>query len=140
MRYIEAIETIREALLKTGIEVYYGEMPPKPTSDFIIWQEEFESRVLRGNGRRLKNTLIGSIHFFCREPYCDNIRKIEYELDQAGINFRFNAKLIDQDLKGYHYEWIFETPIIDAPRKVENDYSITEDNDNANSEQENKKG
>lgn len=136
MRYIEALEKIREALLNTGAEVYYGEMPPKPTKDFIVWQEEFESRVLRGNGRRRKNTLLGSIHFFCREPYCDTIRKIEYELDQADILFRFNAKLIDQDLNGYHYEWIFETPVIDAPHKVENDFSEdnVEDKDNANKE------
>lgn len=113
MTRYEALDLVRQALVRTGAEVYYMKRPERPDNPFIVWQDEFDGRVLHGNGDRKLRTIEGSIDFWCKDQFCDMPEKIERELRKSCIKFRLNYHGIDTDIKAQHYEYIFYTPPID---------------------------
>lgn len=112
MTYFEAVDNVRKALATTGCEFYYGRRPEKPKDEFIVWQEEYDGILLYGNGDMKLRTLVGSIDFYCKQSMCEMPEKIEMALRDHNIRYDFHLKVYDADIRGWHYEWLFETEIV----------------------------
>ena len=99
---------VSTALLTVTSRVYRYTAISSPTFPYIVWQDEFESGGLSGDGRKIGRILEGSIDLYSKRPDDSFINAIEKALNDAGICFRLNSIQYERDTKVIHHEWVFE--------------------------------
>lgn len=102
------LDSLKTALLTVTNRVYRYTAISSPTFPYIVWQDEFESGSLSGDGRKIGRILEGSIDLYSKQPDHAFINAIEKALNDAGICFRLNSIQYEKDTKVIHHEWVFE--------------------------------
>lgn len=99
---------VATALLTVTNRVYRYTAISSPTFPYIVWQDDFESGGLSGDGRKIGRILEGSIDLYSKTADSPFINAIEKALNDAGICFRLNSIQYERDIKVIHHEWVFE--------------------------------
>lgn len=94
-------------LSSVGVPVnhYYAEKKP---DKYIVWAEDNQSGSLQGDNQMLEQIIQGTIDYFTKTEYDENISKIQQALNDNEISFRLNSVQYEDDTKFIHYEYTFE--------------------------------
>lgn len=108
---ISKIKIIPETLLKVTSNVgHYKEL--KKTDKYIVWAEESEGSSVEGDNHKVNQSIQGTIDYFTKDEFDENIDKIQQELINSDISFYLNSIQYedpDEGGAGYiHYEWVWE--------------------------------
>ena len=98
---------IKNTLLTVTQRVYRYTAPATPVFPYIIWQDEMESDMFCGDGRKLFKTIEGSIDLYTKTADDSFIDKIEKALNDAGICFRLNSVQLEPTTRIIHHEWVW---------------------------------
>ena len=101
------LSEIRDVLLTVGVPVfhYFG----KTKEDkYIVWAEDNESGSLKADDEVIEQEIQGTIDYFTREEFDENVLKIQQALNSANIPFRLNSVQHEDDTNFVHFEWTFE--------------------------------
>lgn len=108
---ISKIKIIPETLLKVTRNVgHYKEL--EKTDKYIVWAEDSEGSSVEGDNHKVNQSIQGTIDYFTKNEFDENIDKIQQELINADISFYLNSIQYedpDEGGAGYiHYEWVWE--------------------------------
>lgn len=108
---ISKIKIIPETLLKVTSNVgHYKEL--EKTDKYIVWAEDSEGSSVEGDNHKVNQSIQGTIDYFTKDEFDENIDKIQQELINADISFYINDIQYedpDEGGAGYiHYEWVWE--------------------------------
>jgi len=101
------LSDVKNALLTVSTRVYRYTAPATPAFPYIIWQDEMESDMFCGDGRKLFKTMEGSVDLYTKTADCPFIDKIEKALNDAGICFRLNSVQFEPTTRIIHHEWVW---------------------------------
>lgn len=105
------IKKVRDALNKVSDKVYHYECMKKQ-DQYIVWKEDSEGSSVNGDNRKLNQSIQGTIDYFTKTEFDENVDRIQDALNAACISFYLNSvqdESRDNSGSGYiHYEWVFE--------------------------------
>ena len=105
------IKKVRDALKKVSDNVYHYECMKKP-DQYIVWAEDSEGSSANGDNQKLNQSIQGTIDYFTKTEFDENVDRIQDALNAERISFYLNSvqdESGDDSGSGYiHYEWIFE--------------------------------
>ena len=84
----------------------------KKQDQYIVWKEDSEGSSVNGDNRKLNQSIQGTIDYFTKTEFDENVDRIQDALNAACISFYLNSvqdESRDNSGSGYiHYEWVFE--------------------------------
>jgi len=107
MTVIEFKDLLVELGRKINVPVYHYRAH-KQTNKYMVWAEDSQSTSDWGNDTMVNQTLEGTIDYFTKTEFDENIIEIQNALNNGDISWRLNSVQYE-DTTGYtHYEWVFE--------------------------------
>ena len=101
------IRQIEEILLTITDKVYHYEAMDSP-DQYIVWAEEMEVSSVEGDDRKINQSIQGTIDYFTKSDWDENVEKIQKALKENCISFYLNSVQIEEDTGYQHYEWVWE--------------------------------
>lgn len=105
------IQVIPEILLQITDNVGHYQAMDK-TDRYIVWAEDSEGDSVEGDNQKTNQSIQGTIDYFTRQEFDENVDKIQAALTAACISFYLNPVQFesrDESGAGYiHYEWVWE--------------------------------
>lgn len=105
------IQVIPEILLQITDNVGHYQAMDK-TDQYIVWAEDYEGESVEGDNHKTNQSIQGTIDYFTRQEFDENVDKIQAALTSACISFYLNSVQLesrDESGAGYiHYEWVWE--------------------------------
>lgn len=101
------IRQIEEILLTITDKVYHYEAMDSP-DQYIVWAEEMEGSSVEGDDRKINQSIQGTIDYFTKSDWDENVEKIQKALKENCISFYLNSVQIEEDTGYQHYEWVWE--------------------------------
>lgn len=105
------IRVIPEILLQITDNVGHYQAMDK-TDRYIVWAEDSEGDSVEGDNQKTNQSIQGTIDYFTRQEFDENVDKIQAALTAACISFYLNSVQFesrDESGAGYiHYEWVWE--------------------------------
>lgn len=78
------------------------------TDKYIVWAEDSEGSSVEGDDRKINQSIQGTIDYFTKQDFDENIDKIQAALTAACISFYLNSVQYEDETEYIHYEWVFE--------------------------------
>lgn len=75
---------------------------------YIVWAEDSEGSSVEGDDRKINQSIQGTIDYFTKQDFDENIDKIQAALTAACISFYLNSVQYEDETEYIHYEWVFE--------------------------------
>ena len=79
---------------------------------YIVWAEDSEGDSVEGDDRKINQSIQGTIDYFTKQEFDENVDRIQEVLKSSCISFYLNSvqyESRDDSGAGYiHYEWVFE--------------------------------
>lgn len=105
------LKIIPEVLLTVTDNVFHYDAIKQPDK-YIVWAEDSEGDSVEGDDKKINQSIQGTIDYFTKEEFDENVDKIQAVLVAACISFYLNSvqhESRDDGGAGYiHYEWVFE--------------------------------
>lgn len=107
----DKIKIIPEILLKITENVGHYDVIHK-TDKYIVWAEDSEGSSLEADNYKAEQSIQGTIDYFTKQEYDENVDKIQAALVANRISFYLNSVQYESPDEGYagyiHYEWVWE--------------------------------
>lgn len=98
------LREIADALLTVGVPVFHYEAHQQ-SGRYIVWAEDGQVSALWADGKMEEQWLGGTIDYFTKAEYDDNIVAIQAALNEIDVSWRLESVQYE-DFSGYiHYEW-----------------------------------
>ena len=78
------------------------------TDKYIVWAEDSEGSSVEGDNRKINQSIQGTIDYFTKQDFDENVDKIQAALTAACISFYLNSVQYEDETEHIHYEWVFE--------------------------------
>ena len=78
------------------------------TDKYIVWAEDSEGSSVEGDDRKINQSIQGTIDYFTKQDFDENVDKIQAALTAACISFYLNSVQYEDETEYIHYEWVFE--------------------------------
>lgn len=105
------LKIIPEILRSVTEKVYHYDAMGQDDK-YIVWAEDSEGDSVEGNNQKINQSIQGTIDYFTREEFDENVDKIQEALIASCVSFYLNSvqyESRDDSGAGYiHYEWVFE--------------------------------
>jgi len=103
------LEQIGTELAKiTENSYHYWRSAPKGVKSYIVWAEDEESSSLDADNKKQKQGLHGTIDYFTKTEFDENVDKIQEALnDLENVSFRLNSVQYEEETTFIHHEWEF---------------------------------
>lgn len=103
------LEQIGTELAKITTDTYhYWRSAPKGVKSYIVWAEDEESSSLEADNKKQKQGLHGTIDYFTKAEFDENVDKIQVALnDLENVSFRLNSVQYEEETTFIHHEWEF---------------------------------
>lgn len=75
---------------------------------YIVWAEDSEGSSVEGNNRKINQSIQGTIDYFTKQDFDENVDRIQAALAAACISFYLNSVQYEDETEYIHYEWVFE--------------------------------
>lgn len=99
-------------LLTTVIDEVYHYEAMHVDDKYIVWAEDSEGSSLEADNHKAEQSIQGTIDYFTKEEFDENVDKIQDALINSCISFYLNSVQYEsQDDYGadyIHYEWVWE--------------------------------
>ena len=107
----DKIKIIPEILLEITENVGHYDVIHK-TDKYIVWAEDSEGSSLEADNYKAEQSIQGTIDYFTKQEYDENVDKIQAALVAHRISFYLNSVQYESPDDGYagyiHYEWVWE--------------------------------
>lgn len=107
----DKIKIIPEILLEITKNVGHYDAIHK-TDKYIVWAEDSEGSSLEADNYKAEQSIQGTIDYFTKQEYDENVDKIQSALVAHRISFYLNSVQYESPDEGYagyiHYEWVWE--------------------------------
>ena len=107
----DKIKIIPEILLEITENVGHYDVIHK-TDKYIVWAEDSEGSSLEADNYKTEQSIQGTIDYFTKQEYDENVDKIQSALVANRISFYLNSVQYESPDEGYagyiHYEWVWE--------------------------------
>lgn len=107
----DKLKIIQEILLTVTDKVYHYEAM-HISDKYIVWAEDSEGESLEADNYKAEQSIQGTIDYFTKEEFDENVDKIQEVLKASCISFYLNSvqyESRDDYGAGYiHYEFVFE--------------------------------
>lgn len=107
----DKIKIIPEILLEITENVGHYDVIHK-TDKYIVWAEDSEGSSLEADNYKTEQSIQGTIDYFTKQEYDENVDKIQAALVANRISFYLNSVQYESPDEGYagyiHYEWVWE--------------------------------
>lgn len=107
----DKIKIIPEILLEITENVGHYDVIHK-TDKYIVWAEDSEGSSLEADNYKAEQSIQGTIDYFTKQEYDENVDKIQAALVANRISFYLNSVQYESPDEGYtgyiHYEWVWE--------------------------------
>lgn len=107
----DKIKIIPEILLEITENVGHYDVIHK-TDKYIVWSEDSEGSSLEADNYKAEQSIQGTIDYFTKQEYDENVDKIQSALVAHRISFYLNSVQYESPDEGYagyiHYEWVWE--------------------------------
>lgn len=84
----------------------------KAYNKYIVWAEDSEGSSLEADNYKAEQSIQGTIDYFTKEEFDENVDKIQAALVANRISFYLNSVQYESPDEGYagyiHYEFVFE--------------------------------
>lgn len=84
----------------------------KAYDKYIVWAEDSEGESLEADNYKAEQSIQGTIDYFTKQEYDENVDKIQAALVANRISFYLNSVQYESPDEGYagyiHYEWVWE--------------------------------
>ena len=98
---------VKDALLTVSENVGHYEAIEKKDK-YIVWAEDMEGESVHGDGKKVEQSIQGTIDYFTKEDEDPMADKIQEALTKADIPFRLSSVQYEEETGYIHYEWIWE--------------------------------
>lgn len=78
------------------------------TDKYIVWAEDSEGSSVEGDNRKINQSIQGTIDYFTKQDFDENVDRIQAALTAACISFYLNSVQYEDETEYIHYEWVFE--------------------------------
>lgn len=107
----DKIKIIPEILLEITENVGHYDVIHK-TDKYIVWAEDSEGSSLEADNYKAEQSIQGTIDYFTKQEYDENVDKIQSALVAHRISFYLNSVQYESPDEGYagyiHYEFVWE--------------------------------
>ena len=107
----DKLKIIPEILLTVTDKVYHYEAM-HASDKYIVWAEDSEGSSLEADNYKAEQSIQGTIDYFTKQEYDENVDKIQAALVANRISFYLNSVQYESPDEGYagyiHYEWVWE--------------------------------
>ena len=107
----DKIKIIPEILLEITENVGHYDVIHK-TDKYIVWAEDSEGSSLEADNYKTEQSIQGTIDYFTKQEYDENVDKIQSALVAHRISFYLNSVQYESPDEGYagyiHYEFVWE--------------------------------
>lgn len=107
----DKLKIIPEILLTVTDKVYHYEAM-HVSDKYIVWAEDSEGSSLEADNYKTEQSIQGTIDYFTKEEFDENVDKIQDALISNCISFYLNSvqyESLDDSGSGYiHYEFVWE--------------------------------
>lgn len=105
------LKIIPEILRSVTEKVYHYDAMGQDDK-YIVWAEDSEGDSVEGDDRKINQSIQGTIDYFTKQEFDENVDKIQEALIASCVSFYLNSvqyESRDDSGAGYiHYEWVFE--------------------------------
>lgn len=101
------IKQIEEILLTVTDSVFHYEAMGKP-DQYIVYAEDSEGSSVEGDDQKINQSIQGTIDYFTKKDWDENVTKIQEVLKNAHISFYLNSVQLEEETGYQHYEWVWE--------------------------------
>lgn len=101
------IKQIEELMLTVTDSVFHYEAMNKPDW-YIVYAEDSEGSSVEGDDRKINQSIQGTIDYFTKKDWDENVNKIQEVLKNARISFYLNSVQFEEETGYQHYEWVWE--------------------------------
>lgn len=101
------LSDLRDALLEVTSDAFHYEAKFK-SDKYIVWAEDSESDAGYGDNKKTMQVIQGTIDYFTRSEFDDNVGLIQQKLNYIDVAWSLNSVQYERDTKYIHYEWVFE--------------------------------
>ena len=107
----DKLKIIPEILLTVTDKVYHYEAM-HVSDKYIVWAEDSEGSSLEADNYKAEQSIQGTIDYFTKEEFDENVDKIQEALTVSCISFYLNSvqyeSADDSGSNLIHYEWVWE--------------------------------
>lgn len=107
---INALKTVKDALLKVGVPVSHYRAAKQPDK-YIVWSEDSSPKSMWGDDECTFQIIEGTIHYFTRTEFDSIAERIQTELNRAGVVWRYNSIQYEDDTGYIHHEWVWKAGV-----------------------------
>ena len=100
---------IRDALLTVTNKVYHFDATGAK-GNYIVWAEEGQTSATWADNKMQEQAIGGTIDYFTKFEFDENVDKIQKALNDAEISFELNSIQHEEQTKYIHYEWTWDIP------------------------------
>ena len=101
------IRKIEEILLTVTDSVFHYEAMDK-SDQYIVYAEDSEGSSVEGDDQKINQSIQGTIDYFTKKDWDENVIKIQEVLKNARISFYLNSVQFEEETGYQHYEWVWE--------------------------------
>ena len=101
------IKQIEEILLTVTVSVFHYVAMYKP-DQYIVYAEDSEGSSVEGDDQKINQSIQGTIDYFTKKDWDENVTKIQEVLKYARISFYLNSVQLEEETGYQHYEWVWE--------------------------------
>ena len=107
----DKLKIIPEILLAVTDKVYHYEAI-HVSDKYNVWAEDSEGESLEADNYKAEQSIQGTIDYFTKEEFDENVDKIQEALIKSRISFYLNSvqyeSADDSGSNLIHYEWVWE--------------------------------
>lgn len=107
MKLTDKLKMVRDALIAIHDDVWHYEEKDK-SDRYIVWAEDGEGDTSYADNHVDSQVLTGLIDLYSKDEYDQLIDQIQEALDVAGICFRLESVMYEDETEYIHYQWRFE--------------------------------
>lgn len=101
------IKQIEELMLTVTDSVFHYEAMDNPDR-YIVYAEDSEGSSVEGDDRKINQSMQGTIDYFTKKDWDENVTKIQEVLKNACVSFYLNSVQFEEETGYQHYEWVWE--------------------------------
>ena len=101
------IRQIEELMLTVTDSVFHYEAMDKP-DQYIVYAEDREGSSVEGDDQKINQSIQGTIDYFTKKDWDENVNKIQGVLKDNCISFYLNSVQFEEETGYQHYEWVWE--------------------------------
>lgn len=105
---MNSLNVIKNALLGVTDKVFHYQADGKACDKYIVWAEDGEGSAFKADNIRQDCSLTGTVKYFTKTEYDENVEKIQKALNTADVSFFLIAVEYNRETKFIEYTWEFE--------------------------------